>query len=99
MSAWKGNWDDLVYEIATKVGAKWRLIGEQLEIPKKDLDQIKVLAAGSLNPNVYAIELMVKKQFVPGCNMQAVIEALKSDAVGEQLVAQDLEKTFEGQLI
>ena len=53
--------EDLMNDVAAVVPAKWRLVGIQLKVPQRDLDDIQSQMAARPNSNLHAFEVMLAK--------------------------------------
>ena len=87
---------DLMNEVAAKIPAQWRAIGLQLKLTVDDLDGIDMMRHGCpLDFFSYMLTMWKKKNPSP-FKWATIIEVLKSPAVGERSLAEELRKKLTG---
>ena len=84
-------------DVAAVVPAKWRLVGIQLKVPQRDLDDIQSQMAGRPNSNLHAFEVMLAKWSTLDPHQytwSTIIGALETPSVGEVALAAELRTKY-----
>eukprot|EP00731_Ephydatia_muelleri_P034169 Em0049g16a len=88
------NLKDLMNDIASKIPAKWRSVGIQLELPSGTLDSIEEKMAGKPRACLDSFEQVFttwERQGPSPYTWNTIIEVLREPAVGEVALADELE--------
>ena len=88
---------DLMNDVAAEVPSMWRLVGIQLQVPAKDLDDIQSQVAGKPKCNIAAFELVFNKwrELHPRqYTWRTVISALETPSVGASDLAAKLKTKY-----
>ena len=91
------NVDDLMTDVAAVIPAKWRLVGVQLKLPNGTLDEIQAQNNGRPNECILSFEQVFAKWRSLGTSSytwKTVINALRSPAVGEVTLANELNTKY-----
>ena len=89
--------DDLMNEVAAVIHAKWRLVGVQLKLPNRTLDEIQAQNAGRPDQCILSFEQVFAKWRSLGTSSytwKTMINALRSPAVGEVTLANELSDKY-----
>ena len=84
-------------DVAAVVPAKWRLVGIQLKVPQRDLDDIQSRMAGSPYSNLHAFEGALNKWSTLNPHQytwSTIIGALETPSVGEVALAAKLRTKY-----
>ena len=89
---------DLMNEVAAKIPGKWRDVGLQLGIDQEGLDGIGTISPGDVNhcySNAFTRWKNQKSQKYP-YTWSTVVQALKTPAVGEDRLADEIKNKLTG---
>eukprot|EP00731_Ephydatia_muelleri_P038873 Em0959g1a len=87
------NLGDLMNDVAAVIPAKWRLVGVQLKLPNGTLDEIQAQNTGRPDECILSFEQVFATWRSLGTSLytwKTVINALRSPAVGEVTLANEL---------
>ena len=91
---------DLMNEVAAEIPGKWRDVGLQLGLDHRALDGVATISPGDVNhcySNVFTHWKSQNSQAHP-YTWSTVVQALKTQAVGEDRLADKIEKKVTGSL-
>ena len=90
--------DDLMNDVAAVIPAKWRFVGVQLKLPNGTLDEIQAQNARRPDECKHSFEQVLTKWKSLGTSpytWETMINALRSRAVGEVALADELNAKYE----